>query len=31
MRTSLVEKNRAYLKFYSNPDTLVKVKSEPTQ
>ena len=31
MRTSLDEINRAYLKFYNNPDTLVKVKSEPTQ
>ena len=31
MRTSLDEINRAYLKFYSNPDTLIKVKSEPTQ
>jgi hypothetical protein len=31
MRTSLDEINRAYLKFYSNPDTLVKIKSEPTQ
>ena len=30
MRTSLDEINRAYLKFYSNPDTLVKVKAEPT-
>jgi hypothetical protein len=31
MRTSLDEINRAYLKYYNNPDTLVKVKSEPTQ
>lgn len=31
MRTSIDEINRAYLKFYSNPDTLVKVKVEPTQ
>ena len=31
MRTSLDEINRAYLKFYSSPDTLIKVKSEPTQ
>ncbi len=31
MRTRLDEINRAYLKFYSNPDTLVKDKSEPTQ
>jgi hypothetical protein len=31
MRTSLDEINRAYLKFYNNPDILVKVKSEPTQ
>ena len=30
MRTSLDEINRAYLKFYSNPDTLVRVKAEPT-
>ena len=30
MRTSLDEINRAYLKFYSNPDTLAKVKAEPT-
>jgi len=31
MRTSLDEINRAYLKFYTNPDTLVKVKVEPTE
>ena len=31
MRTSLDEINRAYLKFYTNPDTLLKVKSEPTE
>jgi hypothetical protein len=30
MRTRLDEINRAYLKFYNNPDTLIKVKSEPT-
>jgi hypothetical protein len=30
MRTSLEELNRAYLKFYNNPDTLVTVKAEPT-
>ncbi len=30
MRTSLDEINRAYSKFYSNPDTLVKVKAELT-
>lgn len=30
MRTSLDEINRAYLKFYSNPDILAKVKAEPT-
>ncbi len=30
MRTSIDEFNRAYLKFYSSPDTLIKVKSEPT-
>ncbi len=30
MRTSLDEINRAYLKFYNNPDTLVRVKAEPT-
>ncbi len=30
MRTSLDVINRAYLKFYSSPDTLIKVKSEPT-
>ncbi len=29
MRTSLDEINRAYISFYSNPDTLVKVKAEP--
>jgi type I site-specific restriction-modification system R (restriction) subunit len=30
MRTSLDELNRAYLKFYNNPDTLSAVKAEPT-
>jgi hypothetical protein len=30
MRTSLDEINRAYLKFYTNTDTLVRVKAEPT-
>ena len=30
MRTSWDEINRAYLKFYNNPDTLAKVKTEPT-
>ena len=30
MRTSLVEINRAYLKFDTNPDTLAIVKAEPT-
>ncbi len=30
MRTSIDEINRAYLKFYSSPDTLIKVKPEPT-
>jgi hypothetical protein len=30
MRTSLDELNRAYLKFYNNPDTLLTVKPEPT-
>jgi hypothetical protein len=31
MRTSIEEINRAYLKFYNNPDTLAKVKVEPSQ
>jgi hypothetical protein len=31
MRTSQFELVRAYLKFYSSPDTLAKVKLEPTQ
>jgi hypothetical protein len=30
MRTSIDEINRAYLKFYSSPDTLIRVKAEPT-
>ena len=30
MRTSIDEINRAYLKFYSSPDILVRVKTEPT-
>ena len=30
MRTSIDEINRAYLKYSSNPETLIKVKSEPT-
>jgi len=30
MRTSIDEINRAYLKFYNNPDTLAKVKIEPS-
>ena len=30
MRTSIDEINRAYLEFYSSPDTLIKVKPEPT-
>lgn len=30
MRTSIDEINRAYLKFYNNPDTLAKVKVEPS-
>ena len=30
MRTSIDEINRAYLKIYSNPDTLVRIKAEPT-
>ena len=31
MRTSSSEIDRAYLKFYTNPDTLLKVKAEPTE
>ena len=31
MRTSIGELNRAYLKFYNNPDTLAKVKVEASQ
>ena len=31
MRTSQFELVRAYLKFYNSPDTLAKVKLEPTQ
>ena len=31
MRTSQYELVRAYLKFYNNPDTLIKVKIEPLQ
>jgi len=31
MRTSADELNRAYLKFYNTPDTLAKVKVEPSQ
>ena len=30
MRTSSSEINRAYLKYYSNPDILVRIKAEPT-
>ena len=30
MRTSIDEINRAYLKYYNNPDTLAKVKVEPS-
>ena len=31
MRTSTDELNRAYLKYYNTPDTLVKVKIDPSQ
>jgi hypothetical protein len=31
MRTSLDEINRAYLKYYNNPDALVNIKGEPTE
>ena len=31
MRTSVDELNRAYLKFYNTPDTLVQVKIDPSQ